>query len=57
MYRKMYTKMNSFHFSIYDNNDNNDDVKDTILYCVDKLNEVVSFMDEDAQARASFLTE
>ena len=40
-----------------DNNDNNDDVKDTILHCVDKLNEVVSFMDEDAQARASFLTE
>ena len=39
-----------------DNNDNNDDVKDTILHCVDKLNEVVSFMDEDAQAKASFLT-
>ena len=40
-----------------DNNDNNDDVKETILHCIDKLNEVVSFMDEDAQAKASLLTE
>ena len=30
---------------------------DTILHCVDKLNNVISCMDEETQAKACFLTE
>ena len=40
-----------------DDNDDNDNVMDTILHCVDKLNNVISCMDEETQAKACFLTE